>query len=76
MTVWVFSLESDLLDIELCEGLSVACLHSVVLLAAHLEDSQFGSLQVLHNLCLDGGLLQIGFANLELAILLDCQNSA
>lgn len=71
----ICSLEGNLLDIELCQGLSVASLHSVMLLAAHLEDGQLGAFQILDDLCFDGGLLQVGPSHFEAAVLLHCQDS-
>lgn len=68
--------ECDLLDIELGERLSVACFSSVMLLAVHLEDGQLRPFQVFYNLGFHHCTFQIGLADIEFAILLDCQNSA
>ena len=61
----------DLCDQKLRQRLSMASLAAVVLLPPHLENCQFRTLHLIHNLCFDTCVFQIWRSDVKLPILLD-----
>lgn len=75
LRIAIRGLLADFRDLEFGKWLAMAIRAAVMLLRLHLINNDLGALEVLQNFSLHSDTLKIRLANVELAIVLECQHA-